>query len=58
MVQRPVLVRHYALPWRVCIQQHMVGRLFWPEDLCVPCEAPQQRLQPPASRSAALTDVS
>ena len=41
MVQRAVLVRHYALPWLVCIQQHMVGQLLWPKDLSVATKALQ-----------------
>ena len=41
MVQRAVLMGHYALPWLVCIQQHMIGLLPWPEDLSVSAKALQ-----------------
>ena len=52
VIQGSVLMRHDAVPWLVCIQQHMVWRLPWPEHLSISCEPLQQRCQPPASRKA------
>lgn len=49
VVQRPVLVRHYALPWQVRIQEHMVGQLMRSaKGACVSLQAMQERLQPAA----------
>ncbi len=41
MVQRPVLMGHYALPWLVRIQQHIIGQLRWTKDVCIPRKALQ-----------------
>lgn len=38
VVQRSILMRHYAVPWLVRIQQHMIWGLAWPKHLCIPCE--------------------
>ena len=50
MVQRAVLVRQDALAGEVGVQQHVVWCLPLPKDFCLLFQAPEQRLQPAATR--------